>query len=145
MTEIDNELPGEGIGAVYCLASTKYPFIYYVGQTGNLERRLSEHNSVAGGSTETNKNNLKPWAVVGYMFGFDGAAQDEINRKQREMVETEIHWKIGRITKRVQHALTSFEVRQLILQLMRARRDIFRRVKLTWKDMSAVRRIGTQT
>ena len=47
---------------VYILQSQKDPSQYYVGQTDNISRRLSDHNQ--GKSIYTNK--YKPWMLISY-------------------------------------------------------------------------------
>ena len=139
MTSLGYDLPDEGVGVVYCLASDKHPFIFYVGQSNNLARRLAEHNSPGGGSRETNKPYLKPWVVVGYLVGFEGSTEDALNRKQRLEVETEIHWKIGRVSRRLQRSMNSYTVRELILEMVRKRKGIFGNLNLTWKDTAMLK------
>ncbi len=48
---------------VYSLQSKHNPEIYYIGITGNIERRLEEHNS--GRCVHTNED--KPWILVAYV------------------------------------------------------------------------------
>jgi len=48
---------------VYLLRSTAHPKQTYVGSTGDLRRRLAEHN--AGKSIHTNK--FKPWGLTAYI------------------------------------------------------------------------------
>lgn len=48
---------------VYILQSINFPEHFYVGCTGDLKRRLKEHND--GKSIYTNK--FKPWTLHGYV------------------------------------------------------------------------------
>ncbi len=48
---------------VYLLRSINFPERFYVGRTGDLKRRLKEHND--GKSIYTNK--FKPWTLHGYV------------------------------------------------------------------------------
>jgi putative endonuclease len=51
---------------VYILRSINYPDRIYVGHTGNLKKRLSDHN--CGTTAHTEK--YKPWELVVYL-GFE--------------------------------------------------------------------------
>ncbi len=51
---------------VYLLKSEIYPSRYYVGCTGDLKKRLAEHNR--GESTHTKK--FLPWRLISY-FAFE--------------------------------------------------------------------------
>jgi predicted GIY-YIG superfamily endonuclease len=48
---------------VYIIQAINYPDQRYIGRTGNLEKRLSDHN--CGNSTHTKK--YKPWKLVAYI------------------------------------------------------------------------------
>jgi len=48
---------------VYLLRSVDHPDQTYIGSTGDLKRRLGEHD--AGKSTHTNK--FEPWALSAYI------------------------------------------------------------------------------
>ena len=48
---------------VYLLRSKSHPDQTYVGSTGDLKNRLTEHN--AGKSTHTNK--FRPWELMAYV------------------------------------------------------------------------------
>jgi len=49
---------------VYIIRSIKYPEKKYIGKTGDMKRRLSEHNS---GSTAHTKK-YKPWEILVCIF-----------------------------------------------------------------------------
>ena len=58
---------------VYLLQSVNFPERFYVGCTGDLKRRLKEHND--GKSIYTNK--FKPWTLHGYVaFDSEEKAQN---------------------------------------------------------------------
>ena len=48
---------------VYSLRSKNNPEIYYIGITGNIDRRLEEHAN--GQCAHTNKD--KPWILIAYV------------------------------------------------------------------------------
>ena len=66
--------------AVYLLVSTKCYGYMYIGQTKDIRQRLNDHNC-GRGSTVTNNQNLRPWALFGYLYGF-GAEENRVNFEQ---------------------------------------------------------------
>lgn len=60
----------------YILRSEKFPNQTYIGSTGDLRNRLTEHNS--GKSTHTNK--FKPWELVAYVALPERHLAEELER-----------------------------------------------------------------
>ena len=86
----DWQLPKKGILCCYFLLSLGDRKTTYIGQTGNLARRLNSHNSRMGGSKSTNRPHLKPWAIIGYVEGFDSTDEMQQFEKQWQVkVEVE--------------------------------------------------------
>jgi predicted GIY-YIG superfamily endonuclease len=81
---IDIPLPTRNEFCSYILVSLKDTSYTYIGSTMDLSRRINQHNSYHGGSKSTNHNMLKPWALLGYVVGF--------NNKQQAM-SFEGYWK----------------------------------------------------
>lgn len=52
----------------------------YIGETSNIRSRLHQHNS-GRGSSYTNQQELRPWALFGYVYGFT-------DKKERLRFET---------------------------------------------------------
>jgi len=67
------------VPAVYLLVSTRDIRCMYIGETENIRKRLNQHNS-GQGSKYTNNARLRPWALFGYIVGFE-------NRTQRHLFE----------------------------------------------------------
>ena len=63
-------LPLCNTGSVYFLVSLKNRRITYIGQTLDIRQRLLQHNS-GSGSSFTNEIGNRPWAILGYIIGFD--------------------------------------------------------------------------
>ena len=78
----DWQLPKKGNLCCYFLLSLGNRKTTYIGQTGNLVRRLNSHNSRIGGSKSTNRLHLKPWAIIGYVIGFDSS--DEMKQFEKQ-------------------------------------------------------------
>ena len=78
---IDSILPDARTGYVYLLASVRNMDTTYVGQTIDLKRRFSQHNS-GNGSTGTCNIADRPWALVGYICGLGHL--DQSGRMQLE-------------------------------------------------------------
>ena len=70
--------------AVYALVSTNACEYYYIGETKDIRNRLQQHNT-GNGTKYTNNPSLRPWAMLGYVYGFD-------NRPERQSFEQ--IWKI---------------------------------------------------
>lgn len=77
----DSILPDARTGYVYLLASVRNMDTTYVGQTIDLKRRFSQHNS-GNGSTGTCNIADRPWALVGYICGLGHL--DQSGRMQLE-------------------------------------------------------------
>jgi predicted GIY-YIG superfamily endonuclease len=80
----DMELPRTNEYCCYILASRKQTDVTYVGYTNNMRRRYDEHNSRAGGSSTTRREDLKPWGLLGYVIGF---------KSKHEGMVFEVKWK----------------------------------------------------
>jgi predicted GIY-YIG superfamily endonuclease len=82
----DVQLPGRNDHCAYFLVSLgpSSPTTTYIGETSNLKRRLNQHNS-GNGSQSTNRPHLRPWALLGYVIGF------ESKQKRRNF---EYQWKL---------------------------------------------------
>jgi predicted GIY-YIG superfamily endonuclease len=81
----DWQLPKKGNLCCYFLLSLGNRTTTYIGQTGNLARRFNSHNSRMGGSKSTNRLHLKPWAIIGYIEGFDSSDEMQQFEKQWQL------------------------------------------------------------
>ena len=73
------EVPNDNSGFSYLLASVAKGAegrVTYIGQTDNLVVRLKSHKLSAGPSATADPG-LKPWAVLAYVSGFEGAGKPE--------------------------------------------------------------------
>ena len=71
------EVPNNSSGFCYLLASTARGVegrVTYIGQTRNLVARFKNHKLGAGPSATADPG-LKPWAMLAYISGFEGAGQ----------------------------------------------------------------------
>ena len=84
----DSELPQCNSGYVYMLLSLRKMDHIYIGETQNIITRLKQHNQGIG-SASTAPEYLCPWAIIGYVCGFQGG-----NRELRLSIEQ--RWKIER-------------------------------------------------
>jgi len=76
---INVEVPNDNSGFSYVLASTAKGVegrVTYIGQTDNLVARLNAHKLSAGPSATADPG-LKPWAMLAYVSGFEGAGKAE--------------------------------------------------------------------
>jgi predicted GIY-YIG superfamily endonuclease len=112
---IDVALPKNDSGCCYILVSVRHLSVTYIGQTNNLSERLNQHNS-GHGSNQTMADNLRPWALLGYVVGFDS------NRRQQLAFEAQ--WKASRVRKQRQlmRRLTANEVADLAIGVIQARK-----------------------
>ena len=76
---------------VYMLRSVKMPSSYYVGETKNLRKRLSQHNS-GFGSKITSSPLSRPWAVWAYVCGFNGDEDKELRQYVEYKWKEKIHY-----------------------------------------------------
>jgi predicted GIY-YIG superfamily endonuclease len=81
---IDVEKPQDSTGFCYLLVSMKNLETTYIGQTFYLVKRLKEHNT-GHGSRQTVSPMLRPWALLGFVCGFD--------RDKNLMLSFERRWK----------------------------------------------------
>ena len=69
---IQSIIPEDCGYSVYMLVSHTDTNVTYVGYTNNLRRRLNQHNGTSkGGSSGTNRPELKPWLYLCFIVGFD--------------------------------------------------------------------------
>jgi hypothetical protein len=84
---ISNFKPAEyKVACVYLIVSSKKPNYWKVGQTENFSRRLSQHNSVQGGSRGTREISLKPFVPGAMITGFHSE-----QKQMRLEIENEWH------------------------------------------------------
>ena len=82
----DAELPQCNSGFVYMLISLRQMDFIYIGETQNIVKRLKEHNQ-GNGSRTTTPDHLCPWAIVGYICGFQGHKTLRMSIEQRWKIE----------------------------------------------------------
>ena len=75
----DISLPHDNSGYVYFLISLKTLHYTYIGETKSIVTRLNQHNS-GYGSKSTAPANKRPYAVMGYICGFDGNQNKHLRR-----------------------------------------------------------------
>ena len=75
----DVSLPHDNSGYVYFLISLKTLHYTYIGETKSIVTRLNQHNS-GYGSKSTAPANKRPYAVMGYICGFDGNQNKHLRR-----------------------------------------------------------------
>jgi hypothetical protein len=85
---VDVELPQDDSGFVYILVSLRDRQSTYIGQTKNLVSRFKKHNAGLGAAS-TSDPLLRPWALLGYITGFE--ADNKINR-----LSVESTWQLTR-------------------------------------------------
>jgi predicted GIY-YIG superfamily endonuclease len=68
---VDVEMPDDNSGYCYILLSLQDHQTIYIGQTMNLAHRLKQHNQGIG-AKQTADPRLRPWALFGFVCGFDG-------------------------------------------------------------------------
>ena len=71
----DVPVPNDNTGYVYILVSTKNTNCVYIGSCNCLHTRFRQHNS-GYGANQTASAALRPWALLGFVSGFQG--QDAI-------------------------------------------------------------------
>jgi hypothetical protein len=67
----ESVIPYHPNGYVYCIMSLADFSTTYIGRTKNVPKRLHDHNSKLGGAFATRNINLKPFACIGFVVGFD--------------------------------------------------------------------------
>ena len=75
----DVTLPHDNSGFVYFLISLRTLDFTYIGETKSIVTRLNQHNS-GHGSASTAPANKRPYAVMGYICGFDGNQSKNLRR-----------------------------------------------------------------
>jgi len=78
----DVGIPQELSGYCYILLSLEDGYTTYIGETNDLLTRLRQHNS-GWGSLQTASTQLRPWALLSYVCGFDGS-KVHMQRFERE-------------------------------------------------------------
>jgi hypothetical protein len=73
----DIVLPTHELGYVYMLVSTKQLSCVYIGSTKSLVKRWRQHNT-GYGANQTRAIQLRPWAILAFIVGFDGNDQNYI-------------------------------------------------------------------
>ena len=63
------DAPVTSVPAVYLIVSVAHPEYSYIGETGNLLRRINEHNTGKGPEV-TSSVILRPFAIHAYVIGF---------------------------------------------------------------------------
>jgi predicted GIY-YIG superfamily endonuclease len=88
------KLPEKDTLVVYMLASLPDPSVTYVGMTGNIRKRINQHNSASGGSKGTDPNRGNgPWGLFMMIVGFES---------RREAMSIEGKWKASIATEQVE-------------------------------------------
>ena len=82
----DAQLPQCNSGFVYMLISLRQMDYIYIGETKNVITRLKQHNQGIG-SSSTAPEHLRPWAIVGYVCGFQGHRDLRLSIEQRWKIE----------------------------------------------------------
>jgi hypothetical protein len=72
---MDVEISYDNSRYVYMLVSLRDNDSIYIGWTTNLYRRFNEHNQGLGSHITSNPE-LRPWAIVAYVTGFDDELGD---------------------------------------------------------------------
>jgi predicted GIY-YIG superfamily endonuclease len=67
-------IPKNAAGYVYILVSCRDKTTTYVGRTMDLVKRLHQHNS-GHGSKHTLPEERRPFALIGYVTGFEGSVK----------------------------------------------------------------------
>ena len=81
-------LPKCKSGFVYFLISIKSKDYTYIGEYNCIVSRLYNHNC-GHGSSSTTPSHIRPFAILGLIYGFDGG-----NRSLRNLIE--LNWKLKR-------------------------------------------------
>ena len=67
----DVPVPNDNTGYVYILVSTRNTNYVYIGSCNCLHTRFRQHNS-GYGADQTTSPTLRPWALLGFVSGFQG-------------------------------------------------------------------------
>ena len=105
LRRIDIDIPQDTSGFVYLLVSLKDRKSTYVGETKNMILRLKQHNSGFGAKSTSNPS-LRPWALMGYIVGFEGKSPG-LNRKYYEKCWQQ---RLGKLTRDKRRLLTPDDV-----------------------------------
>lgn len=114
------DIPGY-VGVCYLLVSSKYISCGYTGRTRSMKRRLTEHNSVSGGSHGTHFDFRKPWIVALLFVGFPGVAGTRQNDEPR--IEFENRWRElhNDPANRVENSADMFKLGYVVFREFKAR------------------------
>jgi predicted GIY-YIG superfamily endonuclease len=115
---IDVPLPMDHTGSVYLLVSCQNTDVTYIGETGFLPKRIDYHNS-GYGAEQTASANLRPWAILAYVVGFEG------NIKKRKEFEKEWEYERDSEIQRLNRRLLPDEIANLALKQMLRRKQTF--------------------
>ena len=81
--QLQQEIPDYDVGFVYRLASSRQPLTAYVGESNNIRRRLTQHNSGYGAHL-TEDVLCRPWCLYALVVGFpsDGTSPDNTRARR---------------------------------------------------------------
>ena len=94
--QLQQDIPDYNVGFVYMLASSRRPLQAYVGETMNIRRRLTQHNS-GYGSHFTDDAVCRPWCLYALVVGFPGEATSAENAEARRNFEHQWHMAMAAI------------------------------------------------
>ena len=84
---MDVVLPTLSGSFVYMLVSKVRPEVTYIGETGNLARRLDAHYSGIA-SKQTAIEDLRPWGLLAFVTGFE----NDFGGMKRKAFESQWKW-----------------------------------------------------
>ena len=98
--QLQQEIPNYDVGFVYMLASSRQPLTAYVGETSNIRRRLTQHNS-GYGAHFTEDALCRPWCLYVLVVGFPGVGTSPENTQARRNLERQWHMAMAAIPHRL--------------------------------------------
>ena len=108
------EIPQTSSGYAYLLVSTQDPLTSYIGQSDNLIRRFKEHNR-GFGAKSTAPEHLRPWALFGYVTGFD----DGVDKGKSDRIDFEDAWQLARTNRERKYTTAPADILGIARQLAR--------------------------